>query len=152
MIRQAGEETADWELRDLWDQAQLELDKVRLFGDLATAAFFDGAKPKEREAKRAKYADAIIGGTAGLYRGWLDERRREDPPLAPFHWEIEFPEVFDRETSGFDAIVGNPPFAGRKRDQHHTGQRIPRLACKPYTRSRIATPTWWPTSFAAPSI
>ena len=115
LIRQAGEETADWELRDLWDQAQLELDKVRLFGDLATSAFFDGAKPKEREAKRAKYADAIIGGTAGQYRDWLDERRREDSPLAPFHWEIEFPEVFDRETSGFDAIVGNPPFLGGKR-------------------------------------
>ena len=112
LIRQAGEETADWELRDLWDQAQLELDKVRLFGDLATAAFFDGAKPKEREAKRAKYADAIISGTAGQYQGWLDERRREDPPLAPFHWEVEFPEVFDRENLGFDAIVGNPPFQG----------------------------------------
>ena len=113
LIRQAGEETADWELRDLWDQAQLELDKVRLFGDLATAAFFDGAKPKEREAKRAEYADAIIDGTAEHYRGWLDERRQEEPPLAPFHWEIEFPEVFDRENPGFDTTVGNPPFAGK---------------------------------------
>jgi hypothetical protein len=35
------------------------------------------------------------------------------PPLTPFHWEIEFPEVFARETSGFDCIVGNPPFAGK---------------------------------------
>src|SRR5262249_2052577 len=31
----------------------------------------------------------------------------------PFHWEIEFPEVFDRDNPGFDAFVGNPPFAGR---------------------------------------
>ena len=36
-----------------------------------------------------------------------------DPPIEPFHWEVEFPEVFDRENSGFDAIVGNPPFAGK---------------------------------------
>ena len=28
----------------------------------------------------------------------------------PFHWCLEFPEVFD--ASGFDAIVGNPPFLG----------------------------------------
>ena len=112
LIREAGEEIADWELRDLWDQAQLELDKVRLFGDLATAAFFDGTKPKEREAKRAEYADAIIGGTARQYRGWLAERREQDPPLAPFHWEIEFPEVFDRDNPGFDTIIGNPPFSG----------------------------------------
>ena len=32
--------------------------------------------------------------------------------LVPFHWEIEFPEVFGRENPGFDAIVGNPPFLG----------------------------------------
>jgi hypothetical protein len=34
-------------------------------------------------------------------------------PLLPFHWQIEFPEVFQRENGGFDAIVGNPPFAGK---------------------------------------
>ena len=33
-------------------------------------------------------------------------------PLNPFHWEIEFPEVFGRDNPGFDAIVGNPPFMG----------------------------------------
>jgi len=33
-------------------------------------------------------------------------------PLLPFHWEIEFPEVFSHDNGGFDAIVGNPPFAG----------------------------------------
>ena len=31
----------------------------------------------------------------------------------PFHWPLEFPEVFDRDNPGFDAIVGNPPFAGK---------------------------------------
>ena len=113
LIRQADEGTADWELRDLWQQAQLELGEVRLFGDLATAAFFDGAKPKEREAKRTEYADAMINGTLEQYRGWLDDRRQEEPPLAPFHWAVEFPEVFERENPGFEAIVGNPPFAGK---------------------------------------
>jgi hypothetical protein len=34
-------------------------------------------------------------------------------PLKAFHWEIEFPEAFGRENPGFDAIVGNPPFAGK---------------------------------------
>ena len=27
-----------------------------------------------------------------------------------FHWEIEFPDVFNETRSGFDAIVGNPPW------------------------------------------
>lgn len=30
----------------------------------------------------------------------------------PFHWCLEFPEVFGGESPGFDAIVGNPPFLG----------------------------------------
>lgn len=34
-------------------------------------------------------------------------------PIRPFHWELEFPEVFAGEEAGFDAIVGNPPFAGK---------------------------------------
>lgn len=33
----------------------------------------------------------------------------------PFHWALEFPEVFERENGGFDAIIGNPPFLGGKR-------------------------------------
>ena len=33
----------------------------------------------------------------------------------PFHWPLEFPEVFGEERLGFDAIVGNPPFLGGKR-------------------------------------
>ena len=31
-----------------------------------------------------------------------------------FHWEIEFPDVFDRPGAGFDAIVGNPPWEIQK--------------------------------------
>jgi hypothetical protein len=45
---------------------------------------------------------------------WLDDGR---PPMAPdrtcFHWALEFPEVFlDQRASGFDALIGNPPFLG----------------------------------------
>jgi hypothetical protein len=34
-------------------------------------------------------------------------------PISAFHWEVEFPEVFTRANGGFDAFVGNPPFAGK---------------------------------------
>jgi hypothetical protein len=114
-IREADERISDWELRGLWDEAQFELGNVRLFGDLVLAAYFEGDKPKEREAKRSEYATAVVGGKAEQYRGWLEEQSYADPPLAPFHWEIEFPEVFERQNAGFDVIVGNPPFLGGKR-------------------------------------
>ena len=85
---------------------------MRLYGDLALAAFFAEAKPKQREAKRLEFAGAVTRNEAIRYQSWLEEQRDADPPLAPFHWEVEFPEVFDRENPGFDAFVGNPPFAG----------------------------------------
>jgi hypothetical protein len=112
-IREADESVSDRELRDLWGEAWFELGKLRLFGDLVLAAFFKGGKPKERERKLGEYANAVMNSEAERYRGTLEEWRRADPPLAPFHWEVEFPEVFERENPGFDAIVGNPPFAGK---------------------------------------
>jgi hypothetical protein len=111
-IREADESVSDRELRDLWDEAQVELGKVRLFGNLVLAAFFEGEKPKERDGKRGEYATAVVSGEAERYRDWLEEWSRAEQPFAPFHWEIEFPEVFDRENAGFDAIIGNPPFLG----------------------------------------
>ena len=27
-----------------------------------------------------------------------------------FHWELEFPDVFDAPGAGFDALLGNPPW------------------------------------------
>ena len=112
-IREAGEEVSDRERRLLWRGVEDKLGEAAVFGDLVLAAFFKRAKPKEREALRARIADAVVHGEMHRYRSWLEELRDGEPPLAPFHWEIEFPEVFERENPGFDAMVGNPPFAGK---------------------------------------
>ena len=112
-IREAGEDVSDFQLRDMWDEAQHELAQVRLYGDLAILAFFGGDKKKAREAKRAEFLGAVTAGEVGQFSGLVEEARQASPPLAPFHWEIEFPEVFQQESPGFDAFVGNPPFAGK---------------------------------------
>ena len=112
-IREADESVPDWEMRDLWNEVQFELAMVRLIGDLVLTAFFEGDKPKERERKRNEYAMSVLAGQADRHRERLDAWKDAAPPLVPFHWEIEFPEVFDGEDSGFDAFVGNPPFAGK---------------------------------------
>jgi hypothetical protein len=49
LIRAADEGVTDRELRDLWDEAELELGKVRLFGDLVLAAF---SRAKRRRSGR----------------------------------------------------------------------------------------------------
>ena len=126
-IREADESVPDRDVRDLWRQAVDEIEAVRLFGDLVVTAFFDGRKQKDRELRLSVYADKVAGGEAEGCRDEFDDRRCADPPFAPLHWEIEFPEVFEREASpetgredshggnpsGFDALVGNPPFAGK---------------------------------------
>jgi hypothetical protein len=95
------------------------LDPIRTIGDATIAAFFSADKPKAREHARAE-VESILSGRMDE-EAW--ERLRVattplsagDHPLAPFHWEIEFPEVFVRENGGFDAFVGNPPFLGGTR-------------------------------------
>ena len=41
----------------------------------------------------------------------------------PFHWPLEFPEVFARANPGFDAVIGNPPFLGGRQITTHLGAR-----------------------------
>lgn len=114
-IREADEAVSDLELRDLWDQAEVELAAVRLLGDLVVIAFFEGKNKSERKAQRATYSGTVVSGGAQQHVGQLELWRHRDPPLAPFHWEIEFAEVFDRLQPGFDIVVGNPPFLGGSR-------------------------------------
>ncbi|MFN6344080.1 MAG: Eco57I restriction-modification methylase domain-containing protein, partial [Cyanobium sp.] len=43
----------------------------------------------------------------------LQQLREGEKGIKPLHWEVVFPDVFDRNDPGFDAFVGNPPFAGK---------------------------------------
>jgi hypothetical protein len=65
----------------------------------------DGSRDALLARVEARAADALMAGRAP---------GAPNPPK-PFHWALEFPEVFRREHQGFDAIVGNPPFLGGKR-------------------------------------
>lgn len=112
-IRESDDTVTDRDLRGMWEAAEFELGKVRFFGDLVIASYFEADNPKGRESKRDEYARAVSSGSADIYRGVIEEWRHSDRPISPFHWDVEFPEVFDREKPGFQAIVGNPPFAGK---------------------------------------
>ena len=51
---------------------------------------------------------------AELPRRALESGRHRSSDLAAdlkfFHWELEFPDVFTPDRSGFDAMIGNPPW------------------------------------------
>lgn len=113
-------------LRDAEDA----LADVRLIGDLVIASFFERDKPKERKALRAACAGMVaewlgrdgVGRRADL-AAMADGLREDTHSISPFHWQIEFPEVFTRANGGFDVFVGNPPFLGGKRISSSFGDR-----------------------------
>ncbi|MFN9485035.1 MAG: Eco57I restriction-modification methylase domain-containing protein [Cyanobacteriota bacterium] len=90
---------------------------LRTTGDLMVAAFFNGSKPKEREELRKIYlAETVTAATAADLEAVMEEPlerlRGGEKGIKPLHWQLEFPDVFDRAQLGFDVFVGNPPFAG----------------------------------------
>lgn len=114
-------------------RADSALDEARRTGDLCIAAFFNGDKPKARAALRDRYLDTLIeiASTKDIKENFtktnevkatVAQLRQAAPhPVTPFHWEIEFPEVFTRPNGGFDAFVGNPPFVGGRRVREASG-------------------------------
>jgi hypothetical protein len=93
------------------------LNLVRFAGNLAVAAFFAEDKDRKREAKRdellAELSEYLRTGNVAMKPTKTEAALRAgEKGVTPFHWEIEFPEVFGRENGGFDAMIGNPPFLG----------------------------------------
>ncbi|MGH7986311.1 MAG: Eco57I restriction-modification methylase domain-containing protein, partial [Candidatus Binataceae bacterium] len=115
-IREARESAPLAELEVLNEHYIQATDRFRDLGDSIVAAFFLGKTNNERERVRRKveeWASAFGDSATQRMRDFAREFRLAHPHLVPFHWELELPEVFDRENPGFDAIVGNPPFAGK---------------------------------------
>jgi len=119
-IREAPDGTSDASLREKLQAADGFLDQGRRYGDLVLSGFFAEENDRKRKERLESLADDLV-----TQRSQYDVARHDrlgaavsdlrggTHPIVPFHWEIEFPEVFDRTNPGFDAFVGNPPFAGK---------------------------------------
>ncbi|MGW5372825.1 Eco57I restriction-modification methylase domain-containing protein [Streptomyces sp. NPDC004009] len=88
--------------RDAKDDAKSRAYRNRLEAVAGLVATALGEGPGAEEAAvRAR----------GMVEGWLKGPRAE--AVRPLHWPLEFPEVMGvGGSSGFDAVVGNPPFVG----------------------------------------
>ena len=111
-------------------KADEELERVKLIGDLLIGWSL------EQLRKKGKSDDEEIMGIFSLLNDARFKTTDEQQEMAekmlegrrPFHWALEFPEVFvpelakgsveldavikEARSDGFDAIVGNPPFMG----------------------------------------
>lgn len=115
-IREAPDDVVRSTQEIRFSRVESQLENVRLIGNAIVAAFFSADKPRARETKRQEIESWANGSTTEMWPK-LEPLSRilqaNERTITPFHWEIEFPEVFARENPGFDAIVGNPPFAGK---------------------------------------
>ncbi len=84
----------------------------------------------------AMKADLVLGGDDKEAHELRETTRRTSaeglppgkPVRKPFHWPLDFPEVFARDNPGFDAVVGNPPFLGNRLWKPMLGDRMQDLA------------------------
>jgi hypothetical protein len=105
-------------------------EKVRKIADVCVGAFFDKDKGKLRLEERQRREDIVRAWQSGNEAAELEVDRlvKDIRELhAPFHWWIEFPEVFYEErpdplshsvvngAAYLDGVVGNPPFLGGKK-------------------------------------
>ena len=101
-------------------RATLEVSERLADAFIATVFAADNARVLEsRLASLGSEADQIAGSDT---HALIAVERRSHAALAtdapagrartPFHWALEFPEVFERPDGGFDAVIGNPPFMG----------------------------------------
>lgn len=82
-----------------------EIEQVALY---MTGALLQG---QNRETLLER-ASAILGGSREVDH---EKTIADATDRKAFIWFVQFPEVFDREESGFDGIIGNPPFVGGQR-------------------------------------
>lgn len=115
------------EKQRLLEYAELATARMRMIADACVGAFFAHEKPKVREAERNARLELVrklLDGDEGA-REQLEVMAKEIRERhAPFHWMLEFPEVFYLErpdpldeqhvnrAAFMEAFVGNPPFLG----------------------------------------
>jgi hypothetical protein len=107
------------------DRVEEQLEVAREIGDAVIAAFFSADKPRAREIERQK-VESVLAAPIGVDQTQIRQaahRFHAEQGWRPFHWQVEFPEVFARDNPGFDAIVGNPPFAGKNTISAGSGPR-----------------------------
>lgn len=122
-IRNAPDDVTRAVQESRFRRVETEVEPARIVGDAVIAAFFAADKAKAREMERSK-VESWIGSHHQPRWDLLEARAqafRTEQGWRPFHWEIEFPEVFGRQNSGFDAVIGNPPFLGGARVSNELG-------------------------------
>ena len=125
-------------------EAEEAMELVKLGADLLIATALSDTKRREllegtihvrytvlvgafEDARREKFTEAHREKLRQDFKAMREEVDELLKGRRPFHWPLEFPEVFVgglEEERGFAAIVSNPPFQGGQDDYRCTGHRL----------------------------
>lgn len=107
-------------MADIYDETQAKLKVSDLIADALVATVFAIRKPRALESHLvllAGEADSAVGGRLdalisirSLVEQAFTNSTRNSGVRRQLHWALKFPEVFDRQDGGFDAVLANPPF------------------------------------------
>ncbi len=142
-LRQRLREMPIRDIRDVEAMAHLDADarrRLEMPGSIADAFIGEvfasggnGAGLENALASLTIQAGQVIDGDQGVLAlmsrqsvsALMTDLPPDKPARRPFHWPLEFPEVFvgGATTRGFDAIVGNPPYKGSRFITGLLGQR-----------------------------
>lgn len=111
-MRHPMESDSYFKKHHLWDSMQEALVSARSYANLVISAFFESSRLGDKKLRRMELAQSIVDGSLYVSSDSLQAIKYSKSEIFPFHWMIEFPEIFARENPGFDVLVGNPPFRG----------------------------------------
>jgi len=123
----AIENTRAEDVKDVKRQEQLYADLTQRLSaweqaaDVWTARYF-GLELTAEQWKTVRGFSAS-GALPPAVQGIVNEAARIAREQRFFHWELAFPEIFydangaPKETPGFDAVIGNPPYVRQERIQ-----------------------------------
>ncbi|MFJ2173835.1 Eco57I restriction-modification methylase domain-containing protein [Streptomyces sp. NPDC087851] len=127
------------EKRRLLAATNEHLQRLRLIGDLTTGAGLASASGGDSlqnatyiqaaelagmvASESVRDSDPVIHDARRRALDWLSKDLPADGFVRlPVHWPLVFPEVFEPDQTGFDAIIGNPPFLGGQKLTGALGQ------------------------------
>jgi hypothetical protein len=129
LAKQSGLQNAK-QKEELLRDADDSVRNARLLADILVGAFFAHDKDKDREKERTKRLTAAQAWSSTRREPThelLEWQRQMHAATPPFHWPLEFPEVFyagrpdpleankTNRVAWMDAFIGNPPFVGGRR-------------------------------------
>ena len=129
LARQKRAELQSFQVLDLRDaerkaflfaEAEAALERVKLGCDLLVGVKLLGLNQREQEGLSSRLLLDYVAGEA-MEKPDAQDALNATYKERAFHWEFEFPEVFER--GGFSAFVGNPPFLGGTRISTEYGDK-----------------------------